>query len=80
MKTTLILTAVTIITTGCLAIDKNKPPEPGAVRVPGHPYWTMPGCKRLQPFGSWDNGCDVPYVGLPPGFANSDFNIGSIGR
>ena len=60
---------------GCVAIDSGKPPEPGAVRIAGHPYWTMPGCKRQRPFGKWDDNCDVPYLGLPRGFANSDFYI-----
>ena len=69
--------ALPLLICGCVAIDRSKPPEPGAIKVPGHPYWTTPGCKRRQPFGRWDNDCDVPYLGLPRGFANSDFYIGT---
>jgi hypothetical protein len=76
MRAASILLAVMIAVTGCVAVDKDKPPEPGAIKIPGHPYWTMPDCKRVQPFGRWDNNCDVPYLGLPRGFANSDFSIG----
>jgi hypothetical protein len=70
-----VLVAVLVSITGCLAIDTSKPPEPGAVRIAGHPYWTMPGCRRHHPVGKWDDHCDVPYVGLPRGFADSDLNI-----
>ena len=68
--------AAMLLTAGCLAIDTSTPPRPGAIRIPGHPYWTLPNCKRHLPLGKWDNDCDVPYVGLPPGFANSGFDIG----
>lgn len=67
--------AVLLVMTGCAVVDTNRPPEPGAVRIAGHPYWTIPGCKRHRPFGTWDNNCDVPRLGLPRGFANSDFYI-----
>jgi hypothetical protein len=77
MKTVPILTAALVAAGGCTATDLNRPPEPGAIRIAGHPYWTMPDCRRDQPFGRWDNDCDVPRLGLPRGFANSDFNIGS---
>jgi hypothetical protein len=65
--------ALQLALSGCVSIDRSKPPEPDAIKVPGHPYWTVPNCRRNQPFGKWDNNCDVPYVGLPRGFANSDF-------
>ena len=68
--------AATLLISGCLAIDTSKPPLPGAIRIAGHPYWTLPNCKRDQPLGTWANDCDDPYVGLPPGFANSGFDIG----
>ena len=74
MTRRLIVAAMTLplAVSGCVSIERSKPPEPGAIKVPGHPYWTVPNCRRNQPFGKWDNNCDVPYVGLPPGFANSD--------
>jgi hypothetical protein len=72
----LIFVATPFLMIGCVPIDRSKPPEPGAIRIAGHPYWTMPNCKRRQPFGKWDNNCDVPYIGLPRGFTNSDFDIG----
>jgi hypothetical protein len=75
MRKVAILAAM-LLTAGCQAIDKSKPPARGAIRISGHPYWTLPNCKRHQPLGKWDNGCDVPYVGLSPGFANSGFDIG----
>jgi hypothetical protein len=74
MKTIFVLAAV-LVAASCAATDPSIPPEPGAIRIAGHPYWTMPDCKRDQPLGRWDNDCDVPRLGLPRGFANSDFNI-----
>ena len=75
MRSAGVLAAVLLSFTGCVAIDTSKPPEPGAVRLAGHPYWTMPGCHRHRPLGQWDDECDVPSVGLPRGFANSDLYI-----
>jgi hypothetical protein len=88
MRSAELLAAILVLTNGCVAVDTSKPPEPGAVRIAGHPYWTIPGCHRHRPFGKWDNNCDVPYLGLPRGFANSDLyiegpsavSIGSMGR
>jgi hypothetical protein len=74
-KSITVLAAVILTASSCTAIDSSKPPEPGAVRIAGHPYWTIPGCKRQRPFGKWDDHCDVPSLGLPRGFANSDFYI-----
>jgi hypothetical protein len=70
------LFAVLVTATGCAEIDTSKPPEPGAIKIAGHPYWTTPGCKRDRPLGKWDSHCDIPRFGLPRGFANSDFNVG----
>jgi hypothetical protein len=75
MRTILVLAAATLAGS-CAATDPSLPPEPGAIRVAGHPYWTMPDCRRDQPLGRWDNACDVPRLGLPRGIANSDFDIG----
>ena len=75
-KINVIAVALPFFMSGCVSIDKSKPPEPGAIKIAGHPYWTMPNCKRREPLGTWDNNCDVPYVGLPRGFANSDFYVG----
>ena len=75
MKVILIAVAIAFVTAGCQAIDKSKPPEPGATKIPGHPYWTMPDCKRDQPFGKWDRDCDVPYVGLGRGFSDTGLEI-----
>lgn len=72
MRRVLLTAGASLTLSGCiLDIDESKPPIPGTVKLAGHRYWTLPNCKRHMPLNRWDNDCDVPYVGLGPGWAQS---------
>jgi hypothetical protein len=67
MKTVPILAAALVAASGCTATDLTRPPEPGAIRIAGHPYWTMPRLGLPRGFANSDLDIGSPVVSTPGG-------------